>query len=150
MTGPSTQALSTPNLAADPKVQRVRKRPIPVRVSFAAADGVVATYEGDVRHRAGDAILTGAEGERWPIRRNDFVQSYVPVPPTCLGEDGLYVKTQTDALALRLAAAVTIAVGDRRDRLHGRPGDWLLQYGDGSYGVVRDAIFQVTYERLPG
>jgi hypothetical protein len=30
--------------------------------------------------------------------------------------------------------------------LHGRAGDWLVDYGDGSLGIVSPAIFSTTYE----
>ena len=52
-----------PNLRADPRALRVCKKPIPVRVEFATADGTCTTLEGPVRYRAGDAILTGVRSE---------------------------------------------------------------------------------------
>ena len=39
-----------------------------------------------------------------------------------------------------------VLLADGVSRLHGRPGDWLVDYGDGSLGVVTNAIFGVTYE----
>jgi hypothetical protein len=30
--------------------------------------------------------------------------------------------------------------------LHGHPGDWLVDYGDGSLGIVSRTIFPTTYE----
>ncbi len=33
-------------------------------------------------------------------------------------------------------------------RLAGRPGDWLLRYGEGGYGIVAAEIFAETYEVL--
>ena len=137
-----------PDLAADPRAQRVRKLPIPVHVMFAASSGMVETLEGPVRHEPGDAILTGVQGERWPVQREAFDRAYAPVPPTRPGADGTYIKRPLDALALPLRDALTVPVGGHGDRLHGQPGDWLLQYGDCSYGVVSSAIFQAPYERL--
>jgi hypothetical protein len=32
--------------------------------------------------------------------------------------------------------------------VHARPGDWLVDYGDGSLGIVAPATFSVTYEIL--
>src|SRR4051794_41552182 len=75
-----------PDLAADPRAPRVTKKPTPVQVEFAAADGVCETLEGPVRFRAGDAILTGVQGERWPVRRDLFMAGYQAVPPTPTGE----------------------------------------------------------------
>ena len=139
-----------PDLAADPRALRVCKKPIPVRAAFAAADGVCETLEGAVRFRAGDAILTGIAGERWPVRRDLFLSSYRPVPPTQAGEDGSYLKAPSTALALRLDRALTVPVNWQDDPLRGRPGDWLLHYSDGSYGVLQDAIFRATYAPVSG
>jgi hypothetical protein len=134
-----------PDLAADPRALRVCKKPDPVRAEFADADGVCDTLEGPVRYKAGDAILTGVRGERWPVERESFLASYEPVPPTHDGDGGSYSKAPSLAHALRLDHACEVPVGWQDDPLHGRPGDWLLQYADGSYGVVQDQIFRATY-----
>jgi hypothetical protein len=134
-----------PDLAADPRALRVCKKPDPVRAEFARADGVCDTLEGAVHFRAGDAILTGVRGERWPVARAHFLASYEPVPPTRAGDDGSYRKAPSIAYALRLDRAREVPVGPRHDALHGHPGDWLLQHADGTYGVVQDGIFRETY-----
>lgn len=137
-----------PDLRTETRAFRVRKRPIAVNVVFAAVDGVVETLEGPVRHAAGDAILTGVRGEQWPVRQDAFAASYEPLPPNRSGQPGEYVKRWVNTLALRLRSAMTVPVGRHDDPLHGRPGDWLLQYEDGSHGVVCDEIFTVTYETI--
>jgi hypothetical protein len=137
-----------PDLATEPLACRVSKLPIPAIVRFAKAEGVIETLEGSVRHAAGDAILTGVQGERWPVRHEVFAASYDPVPPTLSGHDGTYVKRPLDAWALQLLSTITIAVGRHDDPLRGHSGDWLLQYSDGSYGVLSDDIFRATYQKL--
>jgi hypothetical protein len=139
-----------PDLAADPRALRVCKKPDPVRTEFATADGVCDTLEGAVHFRAGDAILTGVRGERWPVAREHFLTSYAPVPPTRAGDDGSYRKAPSLAYALRLDRSREVPVGSRRDPLHGHPGDWLLQHADGTYGVVQDEIFRATYAPAAG
>jgi hypothetical protein len=134
-----------PDLAADPRALRVHKKPIRVPAEFATADGVCETLEGPVRFRTGDAILTGMRGERWPVGRNTFQASYEPVPPTRAGENGEYRKTASLTFALRLDHPRDVPVGWQNDPLHGRVGDWLVQYSDGSYGVMRDEIFRDSY-----
>jgi hypothetical protein len=139
-----------PDLAADPRALRVSKKPTPVQVEFAAADGVYETLEGPVQFRAGDAILTGIQGERWPVRRDLFMASYRPVSPTLAGENGSYRKLSTQTYALRMDRPRDIPVNWQRDLLHGHPGDWLLQYADGSYGVIKDSIFYESYAPAAG
>lgn len=139
-----------PDLFRDPRALRVSKSPNPVRVAFAAGSGVCETLEGPVRFDAGDAILTGLRGERWPVRRDLFLAGYDPLPPTRSGESGTYRKAASVTYALRLDRPCEVPAGWRDDPLRGRPGDWLLQYADGSYGVVRDDIFRDTYGPAPG
>ena len=139
-----------PDLAADPGALRVCKKPDPLRADFAVRDGVCDTLEGPVRFQAGDAILTGTRGERWPVGRAQFLASYEPVPPTRAGESGDYRKAPSIACALRLDRAREVPVGWQNDPLHGRPGDWLLQYADGTYGVVQDSIFRESYAPAAG
>lgn len=139
-----------PDLAADPRALRVCKKPDPLRADFAVSGGVCDTLEGPVHFQAGDAILTGTRGERWPVGRGQFLASYEPVPPTRAGENGAYRKAPSIAYALRLDRAREVPVGWQNDPLHGRPGDWLLQYADGSYGVVQDSIFRESYAPASG
>lgn len=134
-----------PDLAVNPSALRVTKKPIPVHADFPAADGVCETLEGKVHFRAGDAILTGTEGERWTIRRELFMSNYEAVPPTLAGTNGAYTKKPALAYAMQLDAPRQVPVGWQDDPLHGNPGDWLLQYADGTYGVVQDEIFRKTY-----
>ena len=135
-----------PDLETDPRAVRVVKKPIGVRVAFAPADGVCQTLEGPVAIRAGDPVLTGVQGEHWPVRREVFAANYTPEPPTKAGQDGLYRKNPSVALALQLDRDTEVPVGWQPDALKGHRGDWLLRYEDGSHGVLQDAIFRETYE----
>ena len=133
------------DLGHNPRALRVCKKPVPVQETFTAEDGICQTLEGEVRFRAGDALLTGGQGERWPVRRDLFLSSYEPVPPTRPGEDGTYRKLPAVAHALRLTAPADVSVSWQNDPLHGQAGDWLIRYPDGSHGIVQDSIFRDTY-----
>jgi len=139
-----------PDLSTNPQALRVSKKPILVRVEFATADGVCETLEGPVRYRAGDAILTGIKGERWPVKPDTFFSSYEAVAPTKSAEGGNYRKAPSVAYACRVDRAQDVPVGWQDDPLHARPGDWLLQYPDGSYGVMQDSIFRDSYGAAAG
>jgi hypothetical protein len=41
-----------------------------------------------------------------------------------------------------------VVLADGVSHLTGRAGDWLVDYGDGSLGIVTQAIFATTYEIL--
>jgi hypothetical protein len=134
-----------PDLAADAQALRVVKRPVQVQVRFAEADGVCDTLEGPVGYLFGDAILTGVAGETWPVGRARFDDRYFPAEGTSAGEAGAYVKRPLPVLARRIDAPLDLVL-PQRGVLHGAPGDWLLQYDPGDYGIVRDDIFRATYE----
>lgn len=134
-----------PVLDRDASARRARRLPVTLRVRFAEAPGMLQTLEGPVRYRAGAALVCGLRGECWPVERGPFERRYEPAPGTAQGSDGLYRRQAGIVLARRLEAALEVPVGAHGDLLRGRPGDWLLQYAPGEYGVVAPDIFGDTY-----
>lgn len=132
-------------LATDPKAVSAHKKALPVQVRFAANDGTLATLEGPVRFRAGDALLTGAAGEAWPVERHEFDQRYRSVHLHPDGSGGVFEHRGQPVRARRMDAAFSVRVGSAGDTLQGRPGDWLVQYGPRGWGVVAAEIFAATY-----
>jgi hypothetical protein len=51
-------------------------------------------------------------------------------------------------MAVSMAETFEVLLADGISRLDGRADDWLVDYGDGSLGVVSPAIFAVTYELI--
>ena len=135
------------NIAAHPDRIRVIKKPLPVRVCFAACAGRAATREGAVSYQAGDALVTGVEGERWPVAGKRFAATYEALPPAVMGEDGIYVKRSLPVWGLRMSEPFSVATAG--GLLSGQADDWLVQYGQGDYGVVGASIFALTYTLLP-
>ena len=138
--------MTIPNLQNHPDKKFAIKRPIPVNAFFTKTDGVCETQEGLVHFKAGDAIAEGNHGDQWPIQRLKFLSNYEPVPPTSVGETGLYVKKPSKVLALQLTAPMEVSVGWQNDPLHANPGDWFVQYASGDYGIIKSHIFKETYE----
>jgi hypothetical protein len=125
-----------------------RKLEREIDVRFTPADCTVQTPEGVVHARAGDAIITGTAGERWRVSRSRFADKYRPVPPTLAGQAGRYVSLPNRIMAVPMTEAFEVLLADGVSRLSGRPGEWLVDYGDGSLGIVSQAIFATTYEIL--
>ena len=134
------------DLEQHPDAIRVIKRPEPVEVEFARQDGVLETLEGFVRYKAGDALVTGPSGERWPIQAERFAKSYLPVEDSTADATHRFVKRAQVVLALRMSAPFGIRTPGASDPLTGKSGDWLVQYGPGEHGVVDAEIFARTYE----
>jgi hypothetical protein len=130
----------------DPRHVVARKLAREIQVRFATADCPVQTAEGVVQAKAGDAIITGISGEHWRVSRSHFAEKYEPVPPTKVGEAGTYRSLRYQVLALKLNEGFEVILADGASRLRGRAGDWLVDYGDGSLGIVSASIFDTTYE----
>ena len=135
-------------LAGDPRHVNARKLEREVQVQFTDKPCTVQTPEGAVRAQPGDAILTGIAGERWRVSRARFGHKYRPADATPPGQAGTYVSLPNRILALRMSEPFDVLLADGVSCLHGRAGDWLVDYGDGSLGVITDAIFGVTYEMV--
>jgi hypothetical protein len=86
------------------------------------------------------AIMTGTEGEQWPIPAEKFKQTYDD-----LG-DGTAAKKNIPVYAVEMNKPFQVKVSWSNDLLKGDPGDYLVQYGPGDYGVVGREIFGKTYE----
>jgi PGDYG protein len=127
---------------------KARKLAREVGVRFAEESSEVRTAEGSVHAKPGDAILTGISGEHWRVSRAHFPDKYDPVPPTAAFENGRYLCKCYEVLALRMSGSFEVVLSDGVSRLNGRAGDWLVDYGDGSLGIVSPPIFATTYEIL--
>jgi hypothetical protein len=133
-------------VSEDPRRVRARKREREVEVRFAPVACTVQTPEGVVRAESGDAILTGDSGDQWRVSRTRFPHKYRPVPPTTDGNPGTYATVPIDVLALQMQEPFAVVLTDGESRLAGRPGDWLVDYGDGSLGIVAASLFATIYE----
>lgn len=132
-------------LKHNPDAFRACKKAVQVRAEFMRSSGTLHTREGLVSFHAGDVVLTGVEGERWPVPRERFDDTYEPVFPTRTGQDGRYVKRPMTVLALRVGGAVDLELADGRGTLHADAGDVIVQYGPNDLAVVGGAIFEKTY-----
>jgi hypothetical protein len=133
------------DLRTDAAAQRVVKDET-VRVTFAAAPGELMSLEGPNRYATGDAIITGATGERWVVSRERFDAKYVCADPAIAhGEPGAYRNRPSVVLARRMDEPFTIVRSAGGDRLTGAAGDWVMQYAPGDYGVVKAERFAKVY-----
>jgi hypothetical protein len=135
-------------ISEDPRRIVARKLEQVIHARFAPETCTVHTKEGLVHARPGDAILTGTHGETWRVSQSHFRLKYRPVPPVEDGEAGAYQSLPNRILALQMPEPFEVLLADGISRLSGHAGDWLVDYGDGSLGIVTQAIFATTYEIL--
>jgi hypothetical protein len=135
-----------PLISADSRRVVARKLERAVQVRFTEAACEIHTREGYVKARAGDAIITGTGGEQWRVSRARFAEKYRPNPPLVAGNAGEYLSLRYRIHALAMPQPFEVLLADGESRLSGQAGDWLVDYGDGSLGVVSPTIFATTYE----
>ena len=140
--------MASPDLSEDRTARRARKRAVVVQVEFAATGGTLPTQEGPVSYSTGDALLTGTEGERWPVPRAMFDVNYAPVAPLRSGRPGAYRKRPREVWAKPMTDTFDVTLDRGRGTLHGQAGDWLVQYAPSDLSVVSERVFAQTYELL--
>lgn len=119
---------------------------MPVSVEFARSSGLVETLEGLVSYEVGEALLTGIDGERWPIKRARFETTYEPVAQLRMGDDGFYIKRAILIDAVQTEIEMEIAMEARNNtKLFAKPGDWIVTAPGGERWVVAGDIFLKTY-----
>ena len=128
----------------------VQKKAQDVMVEFAKYPTTVETLEGKVLANRGDAIVTGSHEERWPVIRERFIKKYDPVAPTMFGQDGVYRSRPRRLAGLNMKKRFFVVLQDGVSKLTGSNGDWLIDYGDGSLGIVAARVFIDTYEVIRG
>jgi hypothetical protein len=133
-------------ISAHPKRMSARKVVREVDVRFTPTGCTVKSREGLVQALPGDAIITGAPGEQWRVSRAHFAGKYRPVPPLKSGDDGRYTSLPNRIIALQVHEPFDVLLADGVSQLSGQPGDWLVDYGDGSLGIVAEPVFAKTYE----
>lgn len=138
------QTLKNIDLRTDPGAAHYIKEEV-VQVVFAAEPGELASREGPNRYRPGDAIVTGATGDRWVVSRDRFDARYVPVDEAA----GAWRNKPAKVLAKEMDAPFAIARSAGGDVLTGKAGDWLMQYAPGDYGITERARFLAVYRRAP-
>jgi hypothetical protein len=119
-----------------------------VDVEFARSHGSLQSREGKNSYSAGDALITGSTGDRWSVTRDRFNAKYSPVAPTRAGEDGKYANIPAPVLAQQMLQGFSVERQSGGDIIHGKAGDWLLQYAPGDYGIVEAVKFAKVYRRV--
>jgi len=121
-------------------VYNIQKKDIPLQYRIAAQPETIETLEGPVEAPAGAYIMTGTKGENWPIPADKFEETYDII------DDSTAAKKPIPVLGKNMKEDFFVTVSWSPDKLKGNPGDWLVQYGPGDYGVVEAGIFDETYE----
>ncbi|NUT13944.1 MAG: hypothetical protein HOQ33_05505 [Cupriavidus sp.] len=135
------------DLRSDPEAAFYLKHEV-VDVAFATEPGELVSREGPNRYQPSDALITSRTGDRWCVSRDRFDPKYEAIPPLAHGHDGAYRNKPIPVLAREMREAFSIERSAGGDVLHGKPGDWLMQYAPGDYGITERARFEQVYRPL--
>jgi len=78
-----------------------------------------------------------------PCRARGFPIGIVPCRQPLPGR---YVSVPNNIMAVPMAEPFEVLLADGISRLNGRAGEWLVDYGDGSLGIVSEDVFAATYD----
>jgi hypothetical protein len=139
-------ARSLRTIASHLGVQRALSKPVRRLIEFARSPGVLDTAEGPVRYQTGDGIVTGLNGERWPVRREFARKNYTSLEGNEFGVDGIYGKASHVVNALQISETTRIDLLGSYGILTGTSGDWIIEYGEGDLAIVGKEQFEKLYE----
>ena len=94
------------------------------------------------RAMRGAAIVTGVNGERWPVTRERFERACEPDQGTQAANAGLYLRQAAERLAHQLKAVARVALSGGRGDLTAGAGDWLVEYSPGDRALVCESVFR--------
>ena len=119
-----------------------------VAVEFAVRAGTLESAVGTNRYAVGDALITGTTGDRWCVSRDRFDAKYAAEKPTQCGQPGSYRNRPLPVRARCVDVPFCVRRSAGGDVLHGKAGDWLVQYAPGDYGIVAQERFASVYRVL--
>lgn len=118
------------------------KRPAKERYRIATEPGTIDTLEGPIKYPAGYYIMTGPKGEEYPISPERFKEL-----KDDLG-DGVAQPKKIIKLAKVADHSGTVNTS-WGEKMHYDPKvDVIVRHGANDYGVVKQDIFDITYERV--
>ncbi len=139
--------LGSPDLSSDSDAHSYVKDE-QVTVEFATRAGSLESAVGVNHYEIGDALIQGSTGDRWCVSRDRFDAKYLPCDGVDAGMPGTYRNKPMPVLAKQVHESFSIARVAGGDLLKGLPGDWLVEYSPGDYGLVDRLRFGRVYRPL--
>lgn len=118
------------------------KKPAKEKYEIAKEPGIIQTLEGPVKYPAGYYIMTGPKGEQYPISSEKFKDL-----KNDLG-NGICTPKKIIKIA-KLAdhsGSVDTSWGEKLN--YNADKDYIVRHGPRDYGVIKQDIFDITYERV--
>lgn len=117
---------------------RYVKKPVEVDAKQTLERKVINTLEGDITANPTDWIVTGVNGEQYPVSNENFIEIY----DAC--ENGRFRKKPIEVTAWQTNRELLIPY--RNETLKASIGDYIVKHPDGSIAPVKPDIFKQTYD----
>ena len=118
------------------------KKPAKEKYTVADQDGTIQTLEGPVNYKKGYYILTGPKGEQYPIPPEKFHDLKDDLGNgICQPKKIMKIAKLADH-----SGSVDTSWGEKLQ--YNPKVDVIVRHGSGDYGVVKQDIFDITYERV--
>lgn len=116
------------------------KKPIPVKVQYLFEPVVVQTLEGPVTAGPGQALMIGPKDDPYPISLESLFSTYNVDEYL-----GIAYKKKILVDARQINEPTEVTVDWSKEKLHGKPGDYLVTYESGKQWIVERTVFEETY-----
>lgn len=116
------------------------KKPVPVKVQYLFEPMVVQTLEGPVTAGLGQALMVGPKDDPYPISLEVLFSTYN------VDEDlGIAYKKRIIVDVEQISEPTEVTVEWSKEKLYGKPGDYLVTYEAGKQWIVEKSVFEETY-----
>ena len=116
------------------------KKDLPVIYATAETPGIINTLENPVGYQAGYKIITGPNGEQYPIPPEKFAGLYDD------NRDGTATPKKIIKMAKLADHSGSVKTSWGETLNYTRGNDYIVRHGPGDYGVVKKDIFPKTYQ----
>lgn len=106
---------------------------------------MVETLEGPRTAHAGDWIMTGIKGEKWPIRQDEFKSMYRTVGIT---EGGAWLVQPIPEKRIGYQCESAFEFENNGEVFKADTHDWIISRPNGDTWPCKPDIFQATYDIL--
>jgi len=110
-----------------------------IHYDTATEPGTVDTLEGPVKYDVGHKIITGPNGEKYPVSPESFADKYDV-------DDEHKATPKKIVKYAKLADHDGVLHTSWGDLSYTKGNDVIVRHGDGDYGAVKLDIFQQTYD----
>lgn len=119
-----------------------RQKPLIYSAQRLTESQLVQTREGPEQAVAGDWLVTGVEGEVWPVSNATFQKRFKPIASS----SGSYEKVPATVKAYRINEAIVLETAWGTQI--GSAGDWLIESSKSDRYICASSVFSKTYDIL--